>query len=182
MVQRYRKHIRLPGHDYTKGAYFVTLCTWSRIQVFGQIASTGNTIRMELTDPGRIVDDCWRAIPDHFPNARLYEMQIMPDHLHAILELGRGNGHCNARATQWVAATDAADGSPGRNVKGPRRGSLAAIIGAFKSETTKRVNRLNDTSGKLLWQANYHERIIRENHGEWGRIAQYITENPANWR
>jgi REP element-mobilizing transposase RayT len=64
---------------------------------------------------------------------------------------------------------------------GPRRGSLAAIIGAFKSETTKRVNRLNDTHGRPLWQPNYYERVIRGHNGEWGRIARYIGENPQNW-
>jgi REP element-mobilizing transposase RayT len=180
MPLRFRKHIRLPDHDYTKGTYFVTLCTRSRMQVFGQIIGTDAAARMELTAAGRIVDECWRAIPDHFPHAQLHEMQIMPDHLHAILELDRRNVHGNVEATQWVAATNAVNGSV-RIANGPRRGSLAAIIGAFKSETTKRVNRLNDTPARSLWQPNYYERVIREHGDEWGRIAQYIVENPKNW-
>ena len=181
MALRFRKHIRLPDHDYMQGAYFVTLCTRSRRQVFGAIVGTGTTARMELTEIGRIVDECWRAIPDHFPHARLDEMQIMPDHLHAILILGRRSAHGIAGATQWVAATDAVDGI-GTRPNGPQRGSLGAILGAFKSETTKRANRLNATLGQRLWQPNYHERIIREYGGERGRIAQYIAENPKNWR
>lgn len=183
MALNFRKHIRLPDHDYTQGAYFVTLCTRARLQVFGQVVGVGeNTAaHIELTDVGRIVDECWRAIPDHFPQAQLHEMQIMPDHLHAILELDHGYVHGNVEATQWVAATNAVNGS-GRTAKGPRRGSLAAIIGVFKSETTKRVNRLKDTPARSLWQPNYYERAIREHCGEWGRIAQYITENPKNWQ
>ncbi|MFT3885067.1 MAG: hypothetical protein QM724_06440 [Flavobacteriales bacterium] len=179
MALRYRKHIRLPGHDYLHGAYFVTLCTRYRMQVLGRIVGTDADARMELTDVGRIVDECWRAIPDHFPHARLDEMQIMPDHLHAIIALERGNGTIGA--TRWVAATNVVD-ETGHRPNGPRRSSLAAIIGAFKSETTKRVNRMNATMGQRLWQPNFHERTIREYTGERGRIAQYIVENPRNWR
>lgn len=181
MPLRYRKHIRLPDHDYTKGAYFVTIGTRRRMQMFGRVFGTDATARMELNDVGDIVDECWRAIPDHFPHVHLHEMQIMPDHLHAILELDRGNDNGTVQATQWVAATDAVGGSR-RIANGPRRGSLAAIIGAFKSETTKRVNRLNDTPARSLWQPNFYERAIREHYGEWGRIALYIAENPKNWR
>ena len=66
--------------------------------------------------------------------------------------------------------------------RGPVPGSLGAIIAAFKSETTKRINRLNGITGQRLWQPGYYERAIRQQGGEYGRIAQYIAENPANWR
>lgn len=178
MALRYRKHIRLPGHDYMHGAYFVTLCTGHRRQVLGRIVGTDTDARIELTAVGRIVDECWRAIPDHFPNARLDETQIMPDHLHAIIVLERMVGATGAGDETICDPTD----ETVRRAHGPRRGSLGAIIGAFKSETTKRVNRMNATMGKRLWQPNFHERTIREYTGERGRIAQYIAENPANWR
>lgn len=184
MALRYRKHIRLPDHDYLQGAYFVTLCTRFRRQAFGRIEGSGAAARMELTAVGRIVDACWQAIPNHFPHTRLHELQIMPDHLHAIIELQRMAG-----ATPWVAATDEANGSVpiatetiNNRRNGPRRGSLSAIIGAFKSETTKRMNRLDGTTGHRLWQPNFHERIIRERYGEFGRIAHYIIDNPAQWQ
>ena len=181
MGLHFRKHIRLPGCDYTVGVYFVTLCTRSRMQVLGHIVGTGVRARMELTDVGHIVDECWRAIPDHFPHARLDETQIMPDHLHAILVLDRGPDHGIAGATRWVAATVPTN-ETGRRPNGPRPGSLGAIIAAFKSETTKRVNRVNGTIGERLWQPNYYERNIRNHGGERERIAHYIAENPANWR
>lgn len=181
MSLRFRKHIRLAGHDYMQGSYFLTLCTRYRMQLFGRITGTGATAHIELTDVGRIVDECWRTIPDHFQHVRLGEMQIMPDHLHAILMLEHRNGNGPRETTKWVATTDAMNENTDRP-NGPRRGSLGAIIGAFKSETTKRANRLKETKGQPLWQPNYHERIIREYHGEQGRIARYIVENPTNWR
>ena len=181
MPLRFRKHIRLTNHDYTKGAYFVTLSTRPRMQVFGRIFGTDATARMELKNVGDIVDECWRAIPDHFPLVHLHEMQIMPDHMHAIIVLDGRSVSDTVAATPWVATTDAA-GEQRKPANGPARGTLAAIVGAFKSETTKRVNRMNLTMGQRLWQPNYHERIIREYLGERGRIAKYILENPANWR
>lgn len=181
MPLRYRKHVRLSGHDYLQGAYFVTMCSYWRKQVFGHIIGTGLSARMELTDAGRIADECWRAIPDHFPHARLHEMQIMPDHLHAIIVLNGATNHGTVAAAQRVATTDAGDRSR-KQANGPTRGSLGAITGAFKSETTRRVNPLNGTPGRSLWQPNYHERVIRDHTGEIWRIARYIAEIPKNWR
>jgi REP element-mobilizing transposase RayT len=175
---KYHKHIRLRGNDYRQGAYFVTLCTIQRQELFGQIVGDGSNALMELNDVGRIVDECWRAIPEHFPHARSDQMQIMPDHLHAILVLAPPAGKWS---TQWVDATGA-NRAAGAEPHGPVPGSLGAIIAAFKSETTKRINRQNGITGQRLWQPGYHERAIRRQGGEYGRIAQYVAENPANWR
>ncbi|MBK9759320.1 MAG: hypothetical protein IPO90_04935 [Flavobacteriales bacterium] len=162
----------------------MTLCTAQRQELFGWVAGDGTDVTMMLNDMGRIVDECWRAIPDHFPHARLDQTQIMPDHLHAIIALAPPVG---IGSTQWVDATGAWDDDRAMDdvpvrPRGPVPGSLGAIIAAFKSETTKRINRLNRTMGQLLWQQGYYERAIRQQGGEYGRIAQYIAENPANWR
>ena len=179
---KYHKHIRLRGNDYRQGAYFVTLCTAHRQELFGRIIGDGSNAVMQLNDVGRIVDECWRAIPDHFAHARLDQTQIMPDHLHAILVLApAGPVQQPVGSTQWVDATGAPDEVSGRP-RGPVPGSLGAIIAAFKSETTKRINRLNGITEQRLWQPGYYERAIRHQGGEHGRIAQYIAENPANWR
>ena len=154
--------------------------TFWRNQVFGRIIGTSTDARMELSNEGRIVDECWHAIPDHFPHAHLHEMQIMPDHLHAIIALNGPSDRGTVAATQWVATTDAVARSQ-KQANGPARGSLGAIIGSFKSETTRRINRLNGTPGSYQWQPNFHDRVIREFNGESGRIAKYIAENPANW-
>ena len=183
---RYHKHPRLRDRDYTQGAYFITLCTKPRLELFGHISGTGTNAVIELNDVGRIVDECWRAIPDHFPHARLDQLQIMPDHLHAIVVL-----EPPIRSTQWVDATGATDGDPaigdvndppkgiGARPNGPKRGSLGAIIGVFKSVTTKRINAETGRTGGTVWQDGYHDRAIRRNGGEFERISKYIVENPA---
>jgi len=174
-TRRYHKHIRLRGNDYTQGTYFVTLCTDPRRELFGPIVENGVDARIDLNDLGRIVHECWRATPDHFPHARLDQTQIMPDHLHSILVLN-GSG-----STQWVDATGATR-TVGAKPRGPVPGSLGAIIGAFKSVTTKQINAALGRTRGSVWQDGYHERAIRRQGDEYGRIAQYIAENPAKWR
>ncbi|WNC30172.1 transposase [Thermosynechococcus sp. PKX82] len=64
--------------------------------------------------------------------------------------------------------------------RGPAPCSIGAIIGQFKSITTKRINALRDMPGAPVWQRNYYEHIIR-NDESLNRIRQYIAENPLRW-
>lgn len=59
-------------------------------------------------------------------------------------------------------------------------GSLGAVVRAFKSAATKRVNRLRGTSGAPVWQNRYHETIIR-NELHLLAAQQYIADNPRRW-
>jgi hypothetical protein len=45
------------------------------------------------------------------------------------------------------------------------------------------MNRLRGTPGQRYWQQGFHDWRIRPTHnGEFERIAQYIAENPGNWK
>jgi len=80
---------RCPGYDYSApGMYFITICTRKKIPYFAEIVNCG----MILSGTGVIVRDFWLAIPDHFPNVRLDEFVIMPDHLHGIIIIKSGSG------------------------------------------------------------------------------------------
>ena len=77
--------------------------------------------------------------------------------------------------------------SPLRSVKpdtdrpnGPPPGSIGAIIGNYKSVSTRQINRLRRAPGTLVWQRNYHDRIIR-NQQELDNARIYIQANPQNW-
>jgi len=59
-------------------------------------------------------------------------------------------------------------------------GSLGAIVRAFKSATTRRINALNGTAGAPGWQRNYYEHIIR-NESELDEIRAYMRNNPLQW-
>jgi REP element-mobilizing transposase RayT len=131
---------------------------------------------MEPNELGRIVLDDWNMLPERLPHVRLDQVQLMPDHFHAIIVLD------GSKSTRRV---DAAGGRQqvGDRPNGPLPGSLGAIIGAYKSGTTIRMNRSRGTPGQRYWQPGFHDWRIRPTHaGEFERIANYIAQNPANWR
>ena len=77
-----RRSIRLRDFDYSQaGAYFVTICTRERACRFGEIVGGD----MRLNEAGRIVEQCWLAIPVHFPNVDLDVFVVMPNHVHGIV-------------------------------------------------------------------------------------------------
>jgi len=79
-----RKSIRLQGYDYTQaGLYFVTICTQNREHLFGKI----NDGELILNEPGKMIEIEWLKLTDRFKNIRLHENVVMPNHIHAILEI-----------------------------------------------------------------------------------------------
>ncbi|BAU56100.1 transposase [Mucilaginibacter gotjawali] len=81
----HRRSIRLKGYDYSQnGLYFITICTYHRECLFGEIIDR----KMILNDAGKIANECWLKIPEHFPDAVLHEHVVMPNHVHGIIELG----------------------------------------------------------------------------------------------
>ena len=63
---------------------------------------------------------------------------------------------------------------------GPPPGSIGAIIGNYKSVSTRQINRLRRSPGNLVWQRNYHDRIIRTQQ-QLDNVRAYIHANPQNW-
>ena len=51
---------------------------------------------MILNEFGKICNECWLAIPDHFGNTKLDTYPIMPNHVHGIIVITKrkdgGNG------------------------------------------------------------------------------------------
>lgn len=176
-----RRSIRLREYDYTRpGAYFVTICTYRRECLLGDVANS-NMVRNECGD---IVQACWDEIPAHFPNAELDTFAVMPNHVHGIIMLRhsvnvtpipcRGAACCAPTKTPITTSTV---GTFGKMVPS----SLPTIIRSFKSATTKRINEIRGTSDRPLWQRNYYEHIIRDEES-LNRARQYIIRNPSRWQ
>src|SRR5258706_10054763 len=80
--KHHRKSIRLQGYDYSQaGAYYVTIVIYHRDCLFGEIINA----EMCLNDFGKIADECWRAIPEHFPFVEFGVHMIMQNHVHGII-------------------------------------------------------------------------------------------------
>ena len=63
---------------------------------------------------------------------------------------------------------------------GPQPGSIGAIVGNYKSVSTRQINRSRRAPGTPVWQRNYHDRIIRHQQ-DLDNIRAYIQTNPQNW-
>ncbi|MFZ1616934.1 MAG: hypothetical protein WAT41_06260, partial [Flavobacteriales bacterium] len=83
MTDRFhRQSNRLKGYDYTRaGAYYVTVCTPDRSHLFGEVVDE----RMALNALGKVVQQCWDAVPEHMPMVVLDECIVMPNHIHGIV-------------------------------------------------------------------------------------------------
>jgi REP element-mobilizing transposase RayT len=180
----HRRSIRLRGHDYSGGgAYFVTVCIQGKASLFGQVVEN----EMVLSEPGRIVEGAWRALPARFPSVVLDVHQVMPNHLHGIVVIP-GPGLEPSLATATGAPIIQPFVGPGlapakaKASLGPtvRRVGLGAVVRCFKSLSAIAVNQALARTGRCLWQEDYYEHIIR-NVEELEKTCDYIIHNPARW-
>ena len=162
-----RRSIRLPGFDYAQpGAYFVTICTWDRACVLGQVVND----EINLSQAGRVVQATWEDLPRHFPHVRLDAWIVMPNHVHGIIVLTDPDD---------MPVGAGFKPAPANNSGSPRHG-LPEIVRAFKTFSSRRINAARSTVGAPFWQRNYYEHVIR-NDESLNRIRQYIKDNPARW-
>jgi hypothetical protein len=59
----------------------------------------------------------------------------------------------------------------------PKPGSLARVLGSYKSAISNLSHKIDAT---FDWQERYHDHIIRDTD-EYNRIEDYIIHNPENW-
>lgn len=174
-----RRSIRLRDYDYTQdGAYFVTICTAQRNNIFGDIQEG----EMNLNTLGCVADDCWLAIPSHTSGVKLDHYVIMPNHVHGIIIINRSIHNAAVVGTQHAVSLQNTT-SPNvstHSFKRPSTGSLAAIVRSFKAATTRQINQLRQSPGGAVWQGRYYEHIIRHD-ADLTRIREYIRFNPARW-
>ena len=169
-LQSRRSSLRLANYDYTQiGAYFITICTKDRKNVFGEIENG----LMVLNPLGEIVQQEWLQLANVRHNVKLDEFMVMPNHFHAILFItDQGDGMASHAPTKQA---------PTKRIFGhPVSGSLSTIIGGFKSGASKRINQLTNFHYELLWQRSFFEHVIRTD-ASLARIREYIVTNPLRW-
>jgi REP element-mobilizing transposase RayT len=100
----------------------------------------------------------WRRSRRLRGDLELDALIIMPDHVHAIVWIGSGQGR--ARAT------------------GPT--TIPRFMQHFKSATARRINRHLGTPGSRVWEHSYWERRVRDARA-LAAIRAYIRDNPLKW-
>jgi len=160
LEMHHRRSIRLQGYDYSnQGAYFVTICTWHRENILGDVY---NSV-MQLNSFGEIVMKCWQDLQIHYKNIALDEVAIMPNHVHGII---------------WINGDIVGAGF--KPAPTNIRHGLSEIIRALKTFSSRQMNKNRNTPGTPVWQRNYFDRIIR-NEKELNAIREYIINNPLQW-
>jgi putative transposase len=168
---------RLANYDYSApGVYFLTLCSWGRLSVFGKCESGA----VELGEWGRVLEEEWLRTPRLRPYVRLDAYVIMPDHLHGIVIWDRDP--FDPVGPQRVAGLRRAASMQCpyslRLLRRPR--SVGSFVARFKAICTKRINELRGKPEPPVWQRNYYEHVIR-NRKDLERIRRYVLENPYRW-
>jgi putative transposase len=162
---RPRRSTRLPKFDYTQnGAYFITICTHKKQNLFGEIVDG----EVRLDECGQIVVSEWLKTEEIRREIILDEYIVMPNHFHGIIMIQR-----NCRGTLQRAPTFEQFGQPTSD-------SIPSIIRGFKSTITRQINEIRRTPHMPIWQSNYYEHVIRD-ETELDSIREYIQFNPQKW-
>jgi len=157
----HRRSIRLKDYDYSQpGAYFVTICAKGRECLFGHVIDG----MMLPNDSGKIAVSCWHDLTTHYEYVGLDAFVVMPNHVHGIIILRHPD-----------------DGGAGlKPAPTLKRHGLPEIVRAFKTFSSRRINILRSSPGMPVWQRNYYEHVIRNEH-DMHAVREYIVNNPAGW-
>lgn len=155
----HRRSIRLKNFNYASpGFYFVTFCSHGRVPHFGR--NLNNLV--VLTSAGKMLEQEWQNLPQTFPTISLDEFVVMPDHVHAVIQILRDN---SSKTGIY------------------KRPTLGQIVGAYKSITTNSYiagirNQDWPAFEKAIWQRNFYDTIIKS-EAQLENIRHYIRNNPA---
>jgi putative transposase len=178
----HRCSIRLRAFDYSQpSAYFLTICARENKSLFGRIVDG----KMALNALGRIVENCWREIPAHFPNVELATHAIMPNHMHGIIVIRqtmapRTTGDHGESSAKDPRRARRAVPLPTHGFGAPVAGSIPTVVGAFKSSSAKQIRQLMRNPELQVWQRGYYEHLIRDDD-DFRKARAYIRTNPARW-
>ena len=149
--------------------------------LFGQIQNG----QMILNEYGKIVEQCWNNLSNHYDNIELDAYVIMPNHFHGIIFITDNVDNVdNVRAIRELPR-QRQDELPRQQQKQRqqqrRKMLLPKIVGRFKMNSAKQINQMRNTPGISVWQRNYYEHIIRDEKS-LENIRNYIINNPAKWQ
>lgn len=148
-----RKRNRLYEYDYSApNAYFVTVCTDKRKNIFWQDAEAEMDCSMKITytEYGKFVYNSICDISKHYPMITVDTFVIMPNHIHLLLQINTEND--------------------GRPMTAP---TISTVVNMMKGAVTKQI-------GHAVWQKGFYDHVIR-GEADYREIWNYIEGNPSRW-
>ena len=148
-----RKRLRLPDYDYsTNGAYFITLCTKGRKNLFGAVGADSISARM--------VERVFLETIQEYTGVEAPVFVVMPNHIHALVTISRADME-SAPTISTVVQTF-------------KRHTTAEYAKLVKSGI------LPPFEGQI-WQRSFYDHVIR-NQTDFDEIYRYIEDNPRRWQ
>lgn len=170
--------LRMEGRDYSRpGWYFVTLGADYHRHFFGAVEG-GEMCPNSL---GRLVEQCWEAIPQHYNHIELGARQIMPNHFHGLARIVRPGG---------AGLGEVLNVFKGAVTREARRSGLAEVSRNCGKEPGGKEQahggkerggkeRGGEAPGKV-WAPNYYD-VICFDAEELAVRERYIRANPRRW-
>lgn len=150
-----RKNIRARFHDYSGGTYFITICTADKKHYFGEIHDG----EMHFSKLGKYADNELLSISDHYPYAEVVHHVVMPNHIHAVVQIISEH---TADAPRCIPTI---------------RTALGVVVGGYKQAVTRFARRNNI---EFDWQKRFHDHIVRGTK-DGNMISGYISNNVSQW-
>ncbi len=185
-----RKKLRL--RYYPKSTfYFITICCDDRKQFFGKIIDQ----QIKLSEFGKLAQENWFSTLDKFSNVEHDIIQIMPDHMHAVLFID-GSAKLKKDSIGSSANSNLSGKNSMETLTENREKNchpvpeISKIIGANKSFVSnnclklfKEKNAMTSPQIKMgkIWHRSFWERVIRDEK-ELNNVRNYIMNNPSNWQ
>ncbi|MBP3330195.1 MAG: transposase [Clostridia bacterium] len=156
MILTERKRLRLADYDYSSvGAYFITLCTKNKVKNLSRIIVGDGLPVPKNTVYGDVVKEYIDEIKVRYSGVYVDKFVIMPNHIHMI-----------------VVISQSGTGNPSP--------TISTVMGWFKYQTTKTINKLRSSPSESFWQRSYFDHIIRGQQ-DYDEQWRYIDENPIRW-
>lgn len=144
----------------------MTINTKNQVCFFGQIVqpqkpdgSLGEA-QLDPTEMGRVAQQYWLDIPNHFPFVELDAFIIMPNHIHGILFFNKPDYN------DWKM-----------NEFGPQSKNLGSVIRGYKAGV-KAYATTNNV--EFQWHSKYYDSVVRS-YRQLQNIREYILNNPKKW-
>lgn len=176
----------MEGYDYSSNnLYFVTSCVKDRVCCFGEVVGTGRDLsvrdlsvhnlsvqdnkdelaKMVLNEFGEIVNNQLQWLDNQYSYVALHHYIVMPNHIHAIIEIDSMN----------IVETARELSVPKESIKIK---SLSELMGAFKTTSSKLIHLAGYED--FQWQRSFHDHIIMDEKS-YLNISNYIETNPERW-
>lgn len=157
-----RKSPRLKEYDYSQnGAYFVTVCTHDRRNIFSDIVGAiHESPEIKLKPYGRIAEKYINILPVRF-DINVLSYVIMPDHIHLLISVENQD------------PLRAIHESPLQ-----QKSLLSKIMGFLKMNVSRDIHLINPNED--VWQRSYYDHIVR-NKSDLIDIHNYISSNHYLW-